>query len=107
MKSKLQLFCRFTRALVEDFAVVAKCRLSALYSHPKGRLFAQLVDLLRFYEGFEIDDQTGSQLSDDDVLLAHSSKLHAFQLLCFKTIPKVCLMNSLYELNRGHNLTIA
>lgn len=80
---------RFTRALVEDFALVSKCRLSALYSHSKGRLFAQLVDLLRFYEGFEIDDQTGSHLNDDDVLLAHCSKLQAFQLLCFKSIPKL------------------
>lgn len=80
---------RFTRALIEDFAIVSKCRLSALYSHSKGRLFAQLVDLLRFYEGFEIDDQTGSQLKDDDVLLAHCSKLQAFQLLCFKKIPKL------------------
>ncbi|MCO5580056.1 hypothetical protein L7F22_033922 [Adiantum nelumboides] len=80
---------RFTRALIEDFAIVSKCRLSALYSHAKGRLFAQLVDLLRFYEGFEIDDQTGSHLKDDDVLLAHCSKLQGFQLLCFKKIPKL------------------
>ncbi|KAH7440467.1 hypothetical protein KP509_04G109200 [Ceratopteris richardii] len=80
---------RFTRALIEDFAIVSKCRLSALYSHTRGRLFAQLVDLLRFYEGFEIDDQTGSHLSDDDVLLAHCSKLQAFQLLCFKRVPKL------------------
>lgn len=80
---------RFMRALVEDFAIVSKCRLSALYVHSKGRLFCQLVDLLRFYEGFEIDDQTGSQLSDDDVLLAHCSKLQSFQLLCFNQVPKL------------------
>jgi intron-binding protein aquarius len=70
-------------------AVVAKCHLSALYTHEKGRLFAQLVDLLQFYEGFEIDDHFGTQLSDDDVLLAHYSRLQAFQLLAFKQVPKV------------------
>eukprot|EP01018_Ginkgo_biloba_P026904 Gb_01316 [translate_table: standard] len=82
-------YIRFFRVLVEDVAVVAKCRLSALCSHPKGRFFVQLVDLLRFYEGFEINDHVGTQLSDDDVLLAHYSRLQAFQLLAFKKIPKV------------------
>lgn len=80
---------RFFRAVIEDVAVVAKCRLSTLYTHQRGKLFAQLVDLLRFYEGFEIDDHVGTQLSDDDVLLAHCSRLQAFQLLAFKEIPKL------------------
>ncbi|PKU78317.1 Regulator of nonsense transcripts 1 like [Dendrobium catenatum] len=80
---------RFLKAVVADVAVVPKCHLSALYTHEKGRLFSQLVDLLQFYEGFEIDDHTGSQMSDDDVLLAHYSRLQAFQLLAFKQIPKL------------------
>ncbi|KAF6168355.1 hypothetical protein GIB67_018195 [Kingdonia uniflora] len=80
---------RFLRPVVADLAVVSKCHLSALYTHEKGRLFAQLVDLLQFYEGFEIDDHIGTQLSDDNVLLAHYSRLQAFQLLAFKKIPKL------------------
>lgn len=80
---------RFLKAIVADVAVVPKCHLSALYTHEKGRLFSQLVDLLQFYEGFEIDEHTGSQMSDDDVLLAHYSRLQAFQLLAFKQIPKL------------------
>ncbi|PKA60044.1 Regulator of nonsense transcripts 1 like [Apostasia shenzhenica] len=58
---------RFLKAVIADVAVVPKCHLSALYSHRKGRLFSQLVDLLQFYEGFEIDDHTGSQMGDDDL----------------------------------------
>ncbi|XP_072992424.1 uncharacterized protein [Typha latifolia] len=80
---------RFLKPLVADVAVVAKCHLSALYTHEKGRLFAQLVDLLQFYEGFEIDDHFGTQLNDDDVLLAHYSRLQAFQLFAFKQVPKL------------------
>lgn len=80
---------RYLKAIVADVAVVAKCHLSALYTHEKGRLFAQLVDLLQFYEGFEIDDHDGTQLSDDNVLLAHYSRLQAFQLLAFNKIPKL------------------
>ncbi|KAG8063199.1 hypothetical protein GUJ93_ZPchr0003g18236 [Zizania palustris] len=80
---------RFLRPLVADVAVVAKCHLSALYTHEKGRLFAQLVDLLQFYEGFEINDHSGTQLSDDDVLQAHYSRFQAFQMLAFKQVPKL------------------
>ena len=54
-----------------DIAVVAKCRLSVLYKHEKGKLFAQLVDLLQFYEKFEIKDHDGTQLTDDEALQFH------------------------------------
>lgn len=80
---------RFLRPLIADVAVVAKCHLSMLYAHEKGHLFAQLVDLLQFYEGFEINDHSGTQLSDDDVLQAHYSRFQAFQLLAFKQVPKL------------------
>lgn len=91
----LVLIYRFLRPLVADVAVVAKCHLSALYTHEKGRLFAQLVDLLQFYESFEINDHSGTQLNDDDVLQAHYSRFQAFQLLAFKQVPKVCTLLSL------------
>lgn len=80
---------RYIRPVVADVAVVAKCHLSALYRHEKGKLFAQLVDLLQFYEGFEIDDHLGRQMTDDEVLQAHYDRFQSFQLLAFKKIPKL------------------
>ncbi|KAM7528012.1 hypothetical protein LguiB_031422 [Lonicera macranthoides] len=80
---------RFFRPLVADVAVVAKCHLSALYRHEKGKLFAQLVDLLQYYEGFEIDDRLGRQMTDDEVLQSHYDRVQSFQLLAFKKIPKL------------------
>ncbi|KAK4406328.1 RNA helicase aquarius [Sesamum angolense] len=80
---------RLVRPLVADVAVVSKCHLSALYRHEKGKLFAQLVDLLQYYEGFEIDDHQGRQMTDDEVLQSHYKRLRAFQLLAFKKIPKL------------------
>ncbi|KDP40504.1 hypothetical protein JCGZ_24503 [Jatropha curcas] len=80
---------RYLRPLVADVAVVAKCHLSALYKHEKGKLFAQLVDLLQFYERFEINDHSGTQLTDDEVLQSHYDRFQAFQLLAFKKIPKL------------------
>ncbi|KAM1941559.1 hypothetical protein ACFX13_029122 [Malus domestica] len=80
---------RYLRPLVADVAVVAKCHLSALYRHEKGKLFAQLVDLLQFYEGFEINDHVGTQLTDDEVLQSHYECVQSFQLLAFKKVPKL------------------
>ncbi|KZV18920.1 intron-binding protein aquarius-like [Dorcoceras hygrometricum] len=80
---------RLVRPLVADVAVVSKCHLSTLYKHERGRLFAQLVDLLQYYEGFEIDDQKGRQMTDDEVLQAHYKRFQAFQVLAFKKIPKL------------------
>ncbi|KAG2540362.1 RNA helicase aquarius-like isoform X1 [Panicum virgatum] len=98
---------RFLRPLVADVAVVAKCHLSALYTHEKGRLFAQLVDLLQFYEGFEINDHSGTQLGDDDVLQAHYSRFQAFQLLAFKQVPKLrdFALSSIGSLHKRADLT--
>jgi intron-binding protein aquarius len=81
---------RYLRPLVADVAVVAKCHLSALYRHAKGKLFAQLVDLLQFYEKFEINDHAGTQLTDDEVLQYNYDRFLSFQLLAFNKIPKVC-----------------
>jgi intron-binding protein aquarius len=78
---------RFFRPLIADVAVVAKCHLSALYRHEKGKLFGQLVDLLQYYEGFEIDDHNGRQMTDDEVLESHYNRVQSFQLLAFKKIP--------------------
>ena len=80
-----------------DVAVVAKCHLSALYRHDKGKLFAQLVDLLQFYENFEINDHVGTQLMDDEVLQSHYDRFQSFQLLAFKKIPKVCHSSFIYK----------
>ncbi|KAH9608634.1 hypothetical protein KSS87_011141 [Heliosperma pusillum] len=80
---------RYLRPLVADVAVVAKCHLSALYTHQRGKLFSQLVDLLQFYETFEINDHEGTQLTDDEVLQAHYDRFQSFQLLGFKKMPKL------------------
>lgn len=40
-----------------------------------GRLFVQLVDLLRFYLSFPIHDHTGDPLSEEDVNATHYEKV--------------------------------
>ena len=38
---------------------------------PDGRLFNQLLDLLKFYQDFEINEHTGVSLSVDEMLARH------------------------------------
>jgi intron-binding protein aquarius len=80
---------RFTHALLEDKAVLVKCGMSPLYSHPAGRLFTQLVDLLRFYTAFPIDAHTGDALTEEEVTAAHYERVQQLQRLLFKHVPKL------------------
>ncbi|KAK4379778.1 hypothetical protein RND71_001640 [Anisodus tanguticus] len=48
-----------------------------------------VADVAVFYEGFEIDDHLGRQMTDDEVLQAHYDRFQSFQLLAFKKMPKL------------------
>lgn len=50
---------RFLRTLLEDRALVVRCKMSPLFQKEQGNLFAQLVDLFEYYMGFNVDDHTG------------------------------------------------
>jgi intron-binding protein aquarius len=80
---------RFTSALLEDRAVLVKCRMSRLFTHPSGRLFAQLVDLLSFYAAFPIDAHTGDALGEEAVTAAHYERVAQLQRLAFRHVPKL------------------
>eukprot|EP00798_Chlamydomonas_sp_ICE-L_P018650 gene18650-25166_t len=82
---------RFVRTLVEDRAILIKCRLSRLYKFPGegANLFRQLIDLFQFYMAFPIDDHTGEPQTDDDVASAHYEKVCQVQRLAFKHWPQL------------------
>ncbi|CAI5981702.1 unnamed protein product [Closterium sp. NIES-65] len=79
---------RFFRPVVDDMAVAARCRLSRLYRHQRGRLFVQLVDLLRFYARFQMDDHAGRQLDEEEVDREHCARVSALQLFLFNKVPE-------------------
>lgn len=66
---------RFVHALLEDRAVLVKCKLSRLHQHDAGQLFRHLLDLLSFYLSFPIDDHTGDALGEEDVTDTHYQKV--------------------------------
>lgn len=80
---------RFFRAVLEDSHFIVRSRLSSLYARKEGALFKQLLQILRFYENFEINDYTGQALSDDDVLKAHYDEMQHLQAVAFKSFPEL------------------
>ncbi|XP_024517313.1 RNA helicase aquarius [Selaginella moellendorffii] len=95
---------RFGKAVVNDLAVVVKCKLSPLHEHPQGTLFRKLVDLLQFYADFELDDQKGLEVN---VLKRHCNFIHSFQLLAFNQEPKLkeMALSNVGALNNRKELT--
>merc|ERR1740115_609062 len=78
---------RFFRAVLMDLQFPVLCHLSPLNSmatsesgDPPGKLFSQLLLMLKYYLHFEIDDQTGAAKTDDELLQDHYEKLTKFQL---------------------------
>jgi intron-binding protein aquarius len=65
--SQLSTRC-FVRTLLEDRAVLIKCRMCPLGRHPAAHLFRQLTDQLQFYSSFPIHDLTGDVYDEDAVM---------------------------------------
>ncbi|OTF73724.1 intron-binding protein aquarius-like protein [Euroglyphus maynei] len=81
---------RFFNAIIDDLHVITVSRLSILAQRPKeGRLFNQLLDILRFYVKFEIDDVTGEALTDAQISSKHFEKLTNLQKKIFKLFSDI------------------
>ena len=74
---------------MDDAHVVVRSRLSALYKREEGKLFVQLLDMLMFYAGFEINEQTGEALTDHEMTEIHYSSITSLQKAAFKHFPEL------------------
>ena len=79
---------RFFNTLLEDTNLLIHCFTSPLHTSQTlpvdSRLFNQLLQTLKFYASFEIDDQTGEAKSEAEMLELHYEKLKALQKGVFK-----------------------
>lgn len=75
---------RFFCPLLTDKHFVVRCRMSAFAQHEDARLFNQLLEILRFYERFEIDESSGNALSAQAVTDKHYSRHDLLQRVCFQ-----------------------
>lgn len=79
---------RFFNALLDDMNVVIIAKMSNLIKRPnEGKLFGQLLEMLKFYADFEIDDITGEALTDQQMMKKHYESIIKMQKIVFKTFP--------------------
>lgn len=83
----LPLTRRFCNVLLDDSHVVVNCQLSNLNKITEGRLFSQLLDILKFYSRFEVNEYTGEPLSDNDMMRIHYALFTNVQRAAFKQFP--------------------
>lgn len=79
---------RFFLAILTDVHFAVTCDLSELnqLSQEKqpGHLFNQLVGMFKHYMYFEIDEQSGEALTDDDIISSHYMRMQTLQQIAFK-----------------------
>ncbi|KAL6742113.1 hypothetical protein Aduo_015304 [Ancylostoma duodenale] len=75
---------RFFNALLHSSKLITHCVLSKLISSEAGSLFCQLVEMLKFYARFEINDITGQQLTHKEVSDRHYEHVVKLQKAAFK-----------------------
>ena len=72
---------RYLKVLVEDHNVLPICQKSRLMETDS--LFLQMVQMLKFYLNFNIDEFSGISYSDDEILSQQSSKVRELQKIAF------------------------
>ncbi len=73
---------RFLNTVISSTHVLVRCTASALAANEhQGRLFRQLLEMLRFYVGFEITDFSGEPLTDAAMLLQHYTRVGSVQVM--------------------------
>lgn len=79
----LLLTRRFFNTVMDDCHLVVRCQLSNLLKRTEGGLFGQLLEMLKFYARFEINEETGEPLTDHDMTQLHYTKITSLQKVVF------------------------
>ncbi|KFV82771.1 Intron-binding protein aquarius, partial [Struthio camelus australis] len=81
---------RWFNTVLDDSHLVFHCYLSSLAKREKeGHLFCQLLDMLKFYTGFEINDQTGNALTENEMTTIHYDRITSLQRAAFAHFPEL------------------
>ncbi|XP_007576287.1 RNA helicase aquarius [Poecilia formosa] len=81
---------RWFNTVLDDSHLLVNCQLSGLTKREKeGHLFCQLLDMLKFYTGFEINDQTGNALTEKEMTTLHYDRITSLQRAAFAHFPEL------------------
>ncbi|XP_075145338.1 RNA helicase aquarius [Haematobia irritans] len=82
---------RFFNTVLDDTHLLVRSQICSLVQRPEGKLFGQLLDMLKFYSRFEINDVTGDSLTDHDMTQIHYKKITSLQRAAFAKFPDLKL----------------
>ncbi|KAB0406793.1 hypothetical protein E2I00_014852, partial [Balaenoptera physalus] len=81
---------RWFNTILDDSHLLVHCYLSSLVRREEdGHLFSQLLDMLKFYTGFEINDQTGNALTENEMTTIHYDRITSLQRAAFAHFPEL------------------
>uniref|UniRef100_A0A4W6EM52 RNA helicase aquarius n=1 Tax=Lates calcarifer TaxID=8187 RepID=A0A4W6EM52_LATCA len=81
---------RWFNTVLDDSHLVVSCHLSSLVKREKeGHLFCQLLDMLKFYTGFEISDQTGNALTEKEMTTLHYDRITSLYFCLSLIFPEL------------------
>lgn len=81
---------RWFNTVLDDCHLVVHGYLASLAKREKeGHLFCQLLDMLKFYAGFEINDQTGNALTENEMTTIHYDRITSLQRAAFAHFPEL------------------
>ncbi|ALC47310.1 CG31368 [Drosophila busckii] len=80
---------RFFNTVLDDCHLIVRALMSPLVRREEGKLFGQLLDMLKFYTRFEINDVTGNSLTDHDMTQLHYKKITSLQRAMFAKFSKL------------------
>ncbi|CAH2328296.1 RNA helicase aquarius [Pelobates cultripes] len=81
---------RWFNTVLDDSHLVVHCYLSGLSKREQeGHLFSQLLEMLKFYTGFEINDQTGNALTENEMTTIHYDRITSLQRAAFAHFPEL------------------
>ncbi|XP_037949503.1 RNA helicase aquarius [Teleopsis dalmanni] len=84
---------RFFNTVLDDCHLLVRAQISNLVQRSEGRLFSQLLEKLKFYTRFEINDVTGDSLTDHDMTQLHYKKITSLQRAAFAKFPDLKLFS--------------
>ncbi|XP_004519648.1 intron-binding protein aquarius [Ceratitis capitata] len=82
---------RFFNTVLDDTHLLVRAQICNLVQREDGKLFGQLLDMLKFYTRFEISDVTGDSLTDHQMTQLHYKKITSLQRAAFAKFPDLRL----------------
>lgn len=90
---------RIIKPLFDAKLILVRCKQTPLHEHVEGGLFQSMLKILDFYTKFYIDEELGTPLHYDTVMVQYYQRFEAFQRVCYKKFSMEPTLKSVHLLS--------